>query len=161
MKMLNLFSFFSLLLLLASCGEKESQQVEADDTLATQQEFQDPDEAIENWTNAWNSNDPTQIQAQTADDVVVVIDGQEMPKDSIPGFIEEGGTMMKDLQVMSLKKGSTDNIAYDTGTFTHTTTTDTTQQHQGTYTFIWERTDDENEWKVKAMNIANVYPEDN
>ena len=156
MKMLNLFALFSLLLLL-SCGEKESRDAEMEDMTAVPQEFQDPDEAIENWAAAWNSNEPERIQSLTAPDVVVVIDGYEMPKDSIDSFIESG-SVMKDLVMRSLKKGSTDNIAYDTGTYSHTYTTDTTQ-YKGSYTFIWERANDENEWKVKAINISNLQPE--
>lgn len=161
MRVLNLFSFFSILFLLVSCGEKEDRTVEVDETVATQVEFQDPNEAIDNWTVAWNSNDPSQIQALTADDAVVVIDGHEMPKDSIASFIQEGGSIMKNLKTTSLKKGSNENFAYDTGTYTHTYTTDTTQQYQGSYTFIWERTNDESEWRVKAMNITNAQPEGN
>ncbi len=160
MKALNLFSFFSLLLLLASCGEKEGREVEMDDTLATEQEFQDPDEAMSNWHNAWNSQDPQQIQALAASDAVLVLNGREVPTDSIPGFFQDAGSAVKDLQLRSLKKGSTDNLAYDTGVYNHIYVNDTTQ-FQGTYTFIWERDDDEDEWKVKAMNIANLNPEDN
>ena len=62
---------------------------------------------------------------------------------------------MKDLEMRSLKKGSTDHLAYDTGVYTHSYTTDTTK-YQGSYTFIWERTDDDSEWKVKAMNISDT-----
>lgn len=161
MKMFKLFSIFSILLMFISCGEKEDRSMEMDDTAETDMEFQDPDEAIENWTMAWNSNDPSQIQGLTADDVVLVVDGHEMPKDSIASFIQEGGSIIKNLETKSLKKGSTETIAYDTGTFTHTYTTDSTQQYQGSYTFIWERSNEDNDWKVKAMNISNARPEDN
>ena len=157
MKMPNLFALFSLLLLI-SCGEKESRDVEMEDMTAVPQEFQDPDEAIENWAAAWNSNEPENINSLLAQDVVVVLNGYEMPKDSIGGFIEGAGSEMKDLEMRSLKRGSTENMAYDTGTYTHTYTTDTTQ-YQGSYTFIWERANDENEWKVKAINISDVQPE--
>lgn len=160
MKMFNLFSFFSILLFVASCGDKEERTVELDDTVATEMEYQDPDEAVENWATVWNSNDPAQIQAHTAEDVVVVLNGTELPKDSIGAFIQASGTAMKDLKMISLKKGSSENIAYDTGTYSHTYSTDSTTQYRGSYTFIWERSNDENEWKVKAMNISNVQPEE-
>ncbi len=154
MKTLKLIPLMSLIFLLISCEEKREEErvkMEAE----TQQDFQDPDEAMTNWHNAWNSQDPQQIESLAASDAVLVLDGREVPADSISGFYQEGGSAMKDLQLRSLKKGSTDHFAYDTGVYNHTYENDTAR-YEGSYTFIWERTDDENEWKVKAMNISNI-----
>ena len=153
MKTLKLIPLMLLGFLLGACGEKREVD-DSDKMETTQQEFQDPEEAMTNWNNAWNTQDPQQIQALTASDAVLVLNGNEVPADSIPGFYQAAGSTMKDLQLRSLKKGITDHMAYDTGTYNHRYTNDTTH-YQGSYTFIWERTEDESEWKVKAMNITD------
>lgn len=154
MKTLKLIPLMFLVFILGACGEKR----EVDDSEkmeTTQQEFQDPEEAMTNWSKAWNTQDPQQIQALTASDAVLVLNGNEVKADSIPGFYKAAGSTMKDLQLRSLKKGVTDYMAYDTGTYNHSYTNDTTR-YEGSYTFIWERTENESEWKVKAMNITDV-----
>lgn len=143
-----------LVFFLGSCGEnREAEEMETE--VEMEQEVQDPEEAMTNWKDAWNSQDPQQIEEQAASDAVLVLNGAEVPTDSLPGFYEGAGTSMEDLELRSLKKGSTDHMAYDTGIYTHTYVNDTTR-HEGSYTFIWERADDENEWKVTAMNISDV-----
>lgn len=152
MKTLKLTPLF-LVFLLGACGEKR--EADDSDTMeTTQQVFQDPEEAMTKWNNAWNSQDPQQIQILTASDAVLVLNGNEVSADSIPGFYQAAGSTMKDLQLRSLKKGISDYMAYDTGTYNHSYTNDTTS-YKGSYTFIWERTADESEWKVKAMNITD------
>mgnify|MGYP003112758336 CR=1 FL=1 len=154
MKTLKLIPLMALVFLMSACGEKrEPEPPEA--VAESPQEFQNPDDAMTSWHNAWNSRDPNQIQGLTAQDAVLVLNGQEVPADSLSGFYKDAGSNMKDLEMRSLKRGSTDHLAYDTGVYTHSYTTDTTK-YQGSYTFIWERTDDDREWKVKAMNISDT-----
>lgn len=150
----------SLLFLLGACGEnREAENTEAETETVTEQEFQDPEEARKAWSDAWNTRNTQQIQALAASDAVLVLNGREVPPDSLPGFYEGAGSVMDDLDLRSLKKGSTDHIAYDTGVYDHTYVNDTTR-YEGSYTFIWERGDDENEWKVKAMNLSDVDVDD-
>ena len=158
MKALKLFPVLALFIFLGSCGEKENRDVEvAEDNLLATQEVPDPDEVINDWSEAWNSNDPAQVQAMTAPDAVLVLNGNEFPQDSLAGWVQAATSAMKDLQMQSLKKGSADNFAFDTGTYSHTYTDDTTR-YEGTYTFIWERSNEDNEWMVKVMNISNAQP---
>lgn len=161
MKTFKLLFVLSLFVFLSSCRENEKEITEnAENELVTGQEVPNSDEVIENWNNAWSSNDTAQVRAMTADDAVLVLNGREFPQDSLDAWVQAAGAVMKDLQMQSLKKGSTENMAYDTGTYSHTYTTDTTQ-YAGSYTFIWERSNDENEWKVKAMNISETQPQQN
>ncbi|QED38630.1 nuclear transport factor 2 family protein [Antarcticibacterium arcticum] len=154
MKTFNLIPLMAFVFLMGACGEKR--EPEAPEAVAeSPQEFQDPNDAMSSWHNAWNSRDPKQIQGLAASDAVLVLNGREVPADSLAGFYQEAGSVMKDLELRSLKKGSTDHLAYDTGLFTHSYTTDTTK-YRGSYTFVWERTDEDNEWKVKAMNISDT-----
>ncbi|MGM0933156.1 MAG: hypothetical protein ACQEWD_06905 [Bacteroidota bacterium] len=95
----------------------------------------------------------------TADDAVLVLNGNEFPQDSLRGWIDAATSAMQDLELRTVKKEVTDYVAYDTGIYSHTYTDDTTQ-YAGSYTFIWERSDEENDWKVKVMNIAEAQPEE-
>lgn len=158
MRKLNLFSFLALLIFFISCGENENRDVteaEVEDML-TVQETPDSEEILEDWNQAWNSNDPARVQAMVADDAVLVLNGNEFPQDSLGAWIQAATAAMRDLELQSLKEGSTGNLAYDTGIFSHTYANDTTQ-YAGSYTFIWEQSnEEENDWKVKVMNIADA-----
>lgn len=156
MKRLNYFLVFPLLLLILACGENKPKDPEVIEV--REQTFQDPEEAMKEWGDAWNSNDPRQIISRTAEDAVLVLNGEEVSKDSIRSFIENAGSAMADLQMNSLDRNSSDRMAYDTGTYTHGYTNDTTT-YRGTYTFIWEREGNDPGWQVKVMNISNVHPD--
>lgn len=130
-----------------------------EENLVTTKEVPDANEVIEGWGDAWNSNDPAQVRAMTADDAVLVLNGNEFPQDSLRGWIDAATSAMQDLELRTVKKEVTDYVAYDTGIYSHTYTDDTTQ-YAGSYTFIWERSDEENDWKVKVMNIAEAQPEE-
>lgn len=154
MKVLRPFTMFSLMLLFVACGETKNSE-ENEELEEAEVEYQDPEMAMGEWNDAWSSNDPQKIFDETADDVLVVLNGTEVPADSVQGFIEESGAAMKDLNMQSLAKGSTDKMAYDTGTYTHQYNNSDTTRYEGTYTFIWERQDDEADWKVTVMNISD------
>lgn len=161
MRTLKLFSFFTLFIFLYSCGETENREAEMEEEdMVTTQEVPDADEAIEGWGDAWNSNDPEQVRAMTADDAILVLNGQEFPQDSVGVWIDEATSVMEDLELRTIRKETTDDVAYATGIYTHSYTEDTTQ-YAGSYTFIWERSDEENDWKVKVMNIAEAQPQEN
>lgn len=157
MKTLKLFPFLALLFFVGSCGENAGREAEMDADVITTEEIPDSDEVINNWEQAWNNNDTAGVRQMTADDVVLVLNGNEFPQDSLAAWMQAASSAMKDLKMKSLKKGSTDNIAYDTGTYSHASTTDTTR-YGGSYTFIWERSNEENDWKVKVMNISEAQP---
>lgn len=157
MKMLNSILMFSIMLLLGACGENRSGEAE-EEAMVAETQYQDADEAMAEWKQAWDSNDPLQIMSRTADDVVLVLNGSEVPQDSIRSFLQESGSAMRDLQMNSLEKNSTDRLAYDTGTFSHGYNNDTVT-YNGSYTFIWERIENEPTWLVKVMNISGVHPE--
>lgn len=158
--MKTLYSFFlmSLFLVFGSCGETAEREVETEDeNMAVAQEIPDPEVVIRNWEQAWKSNDSTGLWEMTGEDAILVLNGNEFPKDSIASWMKTVTSQMTDLEIESLQKGFTDEIAYDTGTYSHATTTDTTHVG-GTYTFIWERSNEQNDWKVKVMNIAETQP---
>lgn len=114
MKTLKLNPLLSLLFLLGAFGEnREAEKTETE--AVTEQEFQDPEDAMTSWNKAWNSGDPKQIEGLAASDAVLVLNGREVPVDSIPGFYQDAGSVIKDLELRSLKEGSTDQVAYDTG----------------------------------------------
>ncbi|UJH90381.1 hypothetical protein LZ575_16285 [Antarcticibacterium sp. 1MA-6-2] len=112
MKIYKTLSFFAFSLLFIACGENKPKDPEVIEV--KEQEFQDPEEAMVEWGEAWNSNDPRQIVARTAEDAVLVLNGTEVPKDSIRTFLENAGSDMADLKMNSLNKNSSDRMAYDT-----------------------------------------------
>lgn len=156
MKMYKLLPFLGLLLILGACQDKEREEPETEN-METEEEFTDPDQVIADWSDAWNSNDPQQVDEMIADDAVLILDGKEVQQDSMTAWMERTSTYMKNLNMRSQKKGTGEMMAYDAGSYTHTYTNDSTQ-YKGFYTFIWER--DGSEWQVKVLNISDVKDQD-
>ena len=155
MKKLNFLSLFVLLLLIGACEQSMTREGEEQPIVPEeeQEEFEDPEVVMRDWEEAWTGNNVEELRNQTADDAVLVLNGREVVQDSITAFLEGAGAVMKDLQMQSLGSGSTDRMVYDTGTYQHTYTDDTTT-YRGSYTFIWERPEGEQEWQVAIMNIS-------
>ena len=158
MKKLNFLSLFVLLLLIGACEQSMNREGEEQPIVPeeAQEDFEDPEDAMRDWEEAWTTNNVEELQNQTADDAVLVLNGQEVMRDSITGFLEGAGAQMKDLQMQSLGSGSTDRMAYDTGTYVHRYQNDTTT-HRGSYTFVWERPEGEQEWQIAVMNISDEH----
>ncbi len=154
MKLLKIFPFLALLLL-SSCGDKDNEN-EMEEEVVVEEEAVNPDEVISQWEDAWNSNEPQSVKDLMADDVVLVTNGSEYPKDSIASWTDMAGSQMKGLKMNSLQKGSSDGIIYDSGTFSHSIKENDTLQYQGTYTFIWEKKDDSPDWEVTVMHISDL-----
>ncbi|MGB7786183.1 MAG: nuclear transport factor 2 family protein [Salinimicrobium sp.] len=155
MKLLRIFPFLALLLLW-SCGDQEK---EADEEVVVEEEMVNPDEVVSQWEQAWSSNEPQNVRDQLAGDAVLVMNGSEYPKDSLSSWIDMAGSGMKDLNMTSLQKGSSDDIIYDSGTFSHGSRENDTLKFQGTYTFIWEKAEGSDEWKVALMDISDMHDE--
>lgn len=51
-------------------------------------------------------------------------------------------------------KNSGDNIVYEAGTYTHGMRENDTLELEGTYTVIWERMTEKNEWEIKLIDIS-------
>ncbi|NJW53056.1 YybH family protein [Salinimicrobium oceani] len=148
--------FLSLLVLMVfifgACEENRNTTTEVEN-----RDDMEQDEVINQWSEAWNSNNLDSIRNMTANDAVLLLNGQEVSRDSIGAWMEASAAGMRDLNMNSLYKGSRSNVAYDSGTFTHSFEGDSINtNYQGSYTFIWEREDGEDgNWKVKVMNIAD------
>ena len=158
MKKLKFISFFVVLLLLGACEQSMTREGEEQPIVPEeeQEEFEDPEVVIQEWDDAWTSNNIEEIQNQTADDAILVLNGREVVQDSLTAFLEGAGSVMKDLQMRSLGTSSTDRMVYDTGIYEHTYQDDPTL-YRGSYTFVWERPEGEEEWQVAVMNISNEH----
>ena len=157
MKKLKFLPLFALLLLLGACEQSITREEEEEPIVPEEEqvEFEDPEVVIREWDEAWTSNNVEEIKNQTADDAILVLNGQEVVRDSLNAFIEGAGSVMKDLEMRSLGTGSTERMVYDTGIYEHTYQDDPTL-YRGSYTFIWERPEGEEEWQVAVMNISGV-----
>ena len=151
MKLLRILPFLALLLLW-SCGD---QNQEAEEEVIVEEEMVNPEEVVAQWEEAWTSNDPQKVKDLMAGDVVLVMNGSQYPKDSIASWTDMAGTGMKDLKMNSLQKGSSDAIIYESGIFSHGIHENDTLHMQGTYTFIWEKAEGSEDWKVTLMDISD------
>lgn len=152
MKILKSLSVLALFLLsMVACeNERKTSETEMD-----RQENVNPDVVTTRWGDAWKSNQFDSVRNMTADDAVLMINGKEVPKDSLVAWLEWTSTNMRNLEMNSLDKGSEGNVAWDSGTFSHSFADDSTS-YDGTYTFIWERTGgDKNDWKARLMHISD------
>ena len=157
MKLIKFLPFLSLLFTLGACEDKPEAAQEQEVIV---EEEPSADEVINRWSEAWASNNAQNVQNMTADDAVLLLNGQEVPRDSIGAWMEYSGNNMRDLQMSSMYKGAQGQLAYDSGTYSHSFAEDTTT-YRGTYTFIWERAEGEPEdWKVKVMHISGIDEEE-
>lgn len=149
MKLLKFLPLIALLFL-SSCEDKK----EADDMdeMAGQAEIRDPSEANAQWVDAWNRNNPQELDTLTAEDAILYMEGNTMNKDSIRSWYNEAAPMMNNLRTNSEVKYSGKDVAYEAGTYEFGVKNDTMNNiYEGTYTLIWKRMD--NDWKVQVMNI--------
>jgi len=152
MKMYKLLPFMALLLILGSCQDTAKEEVAEEEVMA--EDTWDADEAMADWRDAWNKNDAQSLEAVTADDVVLLFNGKAHRQDSVSAWIENSASWMKNLRTTTVMKNKGENFAYEAGTYTHATTENDTMQMGGTYTVIWERSGDQNEWAIKLMDVT-------
>ncbi len=160
MRLMNSLAILALMLVLGSCQDGQRDTPD-DEAMAAQTQMdtmaRDTDQVIQDWEEAWKSNDPQNVRDMTADDAILMLNGQLSHGDSIEPWMERSSVNMRDLQMESRLRNSSERIAYDTGTYSHGYQGDTVQ-YRGAYTFIWERTN--GDWEVKVMNISSMSAED-
>lgn len=152
MKMYKLLPFLGILLILGACQDTAKEEVAEEEVMV--EDTWDADEAMADWRDAWNKNDAKSLEAVTSEDVVLLFDGKAHQQDSVSAWIENSASWMKNLRTTSVMKNKGENFAYEAGTYTHATTENDTMQMGGTYTVIWERNGDQNEWAIKLMDIT-------
>lgn len=148
-----------LLLLIWACQEKP--EVEAEAELATaDQEIVDVEESMNQWEEAWNMSDAENLKSMMADDAVVVLYGESMQNEMVDSWIDTTASWMKNLRTTPIFTSEGEMVVYEVGEYTHGTTENDTLQMQGTYTVIWERSADQNEWRVKVMDVSPQMQQD-
>ncbi len=154
MKMYKLFPILALLLAFGSCQDREREVADEDDLMVEETDNWNVDEAMANWRDDWNQNDAQKLEAATADDAVLLLNGKAHRQDSVSAWIENSSSWMKDLRTTSVMKNKAGNLAYEAGTYSHTYKENDTMQAAGTYTVIWERSGDQGDWAIKLMDIS-------
>ena len=152
MKTYKLLPFLAWLLIFGACQDREREVAEDEEVMV--QDDWDADQAMKDWRDAWNQNDAQSLEGVTADDVVLFFNGKVHRQDSVSDWIQSSASWMKNLRTTTVMKNKAENFAYEAGTYTHATTENDTLQMGGTYTVIWERNGDQNEWSIKLMNIS-------
>lgn len=152
MKLMRIFPFLALIVFWSCQDQKEEAEQEE---VVVEEEVVNPDELVAQWKDAWSSNEPQNVKDMMADDVVLVLNGSQFPKDSIAPWTDAAGSSMKDLQMKALQKGHSNTIVFESGTFSHGARENDTLSFRGTYTFIWEKPEAGDEWKVTVMDISD------
>lgn len=158
MKLLNLVPVLALFFIFGACNDRTG--TAENETVVTEEEMEDPDAVFTAWNDAWNSGSAEEILNMTADDAVLVMNGTEVSRDSISAWINESSAVMQDLELNAIQKNNFNNVAYETGNFDHGLKENDTLRFAGTYTFIYEKPEGENQWKVKVMNITDRVEEE-
>lgn len=148
--------FFLLLLLSFGCEEKRDKEMqdETDRMAVAEVESREVDQMMEDWKQAWNANDAESLEKMAADDAVLLFFGEAKTDDELNQWLRETSEWMKDLESTPLKKKVGDLVAYEAGTFIHSSKSNDTMQYEGAYVVVWERPAMEGEWKIKMMNIS-------
>ncbi len=157
MKVLKLIPLFTLLIF-AAC-DNSNREANDQEGMADEANYTNPGEMNRNWIAAWNTNQPDSLEAMTADDAVLMIEGGKMyNRDSISSWYKNGAAMMRDLKTNAEAQNSDDHFAYEAGTYSHGYKNDSTNtKYEGTYVVIWER--DSLDWQVKVMSITDKTPD--
>lgn len=153
MKLLKFLPVFAVLLF-SSCNEGKKETVETTE----QAEVRAPSEANKQWIDAWNRNNPQELDTLTSKDAVLFMQGQSMNADSIRSWYNNAAPMMKNLRTNVKVEYTTNDIAYEAGTYSHGIKNDSLNTtYEGTYTFIWKKAN--NDWKMQVMNITDKEPD--
>ena len=150
MKLIKLAALLFMVFILG-CEDNTGKNMEDE---STTREVQDPSAANAQWVAAWNRNAPNELDTLTAKDAVLYMEGTPMNADSIRSWYQNAAPMMKDLRTNPQEEYSTNEIAYEAGTYQHGIQNDSLNTiYEGSYVFIWKRTN--SHWKLQVMNITS------
>ena len=155
MKLIKLMPLLALFMIFGSCDNDKKSDAE-EEVVVEEKQMEDPDAVFNRWEDAWNSGNGENVRNMLADDAILVMNGEEVSKDSISGWIDESSAAMQDLQLKPIKKNNFKNVAYETGTFDHGIKENDTLRFTGTYTFIYEKPEGKDQWMVRVMNITDT-----
>lgn len=154
MNIYRIFLVSFLLMFSTACQDRENKQAEVETAMEQENDSWNEEKAMTNWKKAWNTQDVQSIKSATADDAVLFFNGKAHREDSLSLWIQNSAALIKNLRTTSLMKNRAENLAYEAGTYTHATTENDTVQIAGTYTLIWERAKDQNDWAIKLIIIS-------
>lgn len=158
---------FLLLPLAVACErEPEAEPMPADTQPATMEDVGPPAElmtASDQYTAAWNGDDPARVAAFHTEDATVIVDDETYQgKDAIlSDWAEPGVSVVRDLQVT---EQITERIGEDyrsAGTYTHLVDPPDAEavEVSGRYTFTWTR-DADGEWRIRSAEIHQDVPDE-
>ncbi len=158
---------FMLLPLAVACErEPETEPMPADTQPATVEAVAPPAElmtAIDQYTAAWNGDDPARVAALHTEDATVIVDDETYQgRDAILSeWAEPGVSVVRDLQVTEQINERIGDDYRSAGTYTHFVDSPDAEavEVSGRYTFTWTR-DADGEWKVRSAEIHQDVPDE-
>jgi ketosteroid isomerase-like protein len=113
----------------------------------------DTDMLLQHWNNAWNQNDVEFLQASLAENAHLFLHGQSLPSEVLHQWLSENSALLINLQTDIIKTNKTSDVVYQAGTYTHGIQGNDGPERSGTFTFIWERQQN-NSMKIALIDIT-------
>jgi ketosteroid isomerase-like protein len=113
----------------------------------------DPGELLQQWDNACNRNDLEALHAMIAENVVFLLHGERRTPEILYQFLGDNIAVIKNLYTESAASNVSEDIIYQSGTYSHGILSSDSLRFRGTFTFIWERQANEG-WKMKIIDIS-------
>jgi ketosteroid isomerase-like protein len=110
-------------------------------------------ELLQQWNNAWNQNDVEFLQASLAENAHLFLHGQSLPSEVLHQWLSENSALLINLQTDIIKTNKTSDVVYQAGTYTHGIQGSDGPERSGTFTFIWERQQN-NSMKIALIDIT-------
>jgi ketosteroid isomerase-like protein len=145
MKAVHLIVVSFIVFLMFSCGTKKEEQVA----------LQNTDSLIQQWTDAWNSQDPAKVMALYADDVYLFMDTIYQGKTVLEkNFVLPSVAILKNLKCVKVAEAISGDLACQSGSYSHdwTKNDSITGSQKGYYSIVWKKQADQT-WKISDFHI--------
>ncbi len=134
-----------IVFLMFSCGAKKEEQAA----------LQNTDSLLQQWTDAWNSQDAAKVMALYADDVHLFMDTIYQGKAVLEkDFVLPSVAILRNLKCDKVVEAISGDLACQSGSYYHdwSRNDSITGNQKGYYSIVWKRQSDKT-WKISDFHI--------
>ena len=145
MKAVQLIVVSIFVFLMFSCGTKKEEQVS----------LQSTDSLLQQWTDAWNSQEAAKVMALYADDVHLFMDTIYQGKTVLEkDFVLPSVAILKNLKCVKVVEAISGDLACQSGSYSHDWTKNDSivGNQKGYYSIVWKKQADQS-WKITDFHI--------
>ena len=145
MKAVQLIIVSFIVFLMFSCGNKQEEQVT----------LQNTDSLLQQWTDAWNSQDAAKVMALYADDVHLFMDTVYRGKAVLEKeFVLPSVAILRNLKCEKVVEAISGDLASQSGSYYHDWTKNDSivGNQKGYYSILWKKQADQT-WKIADFHI--------